>query len=48
MKLGVFNSLYCVIQTFSFLELASHIVGLSVLKTLIENNNKSQGIKKQA
>lgn len=36
----------CVIQTFSFLELASHIFGLSVLKTLIENNNKSQGIKK--
>jgi hypothetical protein len=48
MKLGVFNSLCCVIQTFSFLELASHIFGLSVLKTIIENNNKSQGIKKQA
>jgi hypothetical protein len=45
MKLGVFNSLCCVIQTFSFLELASHIFGLNVFKTLIENNNKSSGIK---
>jgi hypothetical protein len=47
-KIGVFNSLCCVIQTFSFLEFASHIFGLSVFKTLIENNNKSEGIKKQA